>query len=292
MLTTPDVFFPSRVNRDDLTFTYTTVTQLAEVGSITFDVAVAEQPLFLKGDAVIDSLTQLPLAASAVVMGYNLPELNATTDTLVFDVATLARIWRRDITVWNHSAIADLNPALAAKLPNQPIALVYKQTPDIIGADITGAFVQSMSHDADFKSALSASGGSLESLIGANGHPIVNQSQAIGYLTGTPYTMGYFALRDANTAKVKFSAMRDASGSIVQASTATVQAAMTYYRAQVIAQKFVADISNGGNGSWPMSYLTAVALVFTNSTNSNKCVTLKDTLDHLSWTQVRDSLLH
>ncbi len=68
---------------------------------------------------------QLPLTASAIVMGYHLPELNATTDTLVFDVPTLARIWRGDITLWNDSAIAALNSelALASKLPSEKILL-------------------------------------------------------------------------------------------------------------------------------------------------------------------------
>lgn len=275
------------ITRDDLTFTYTPVTQVAvALADTAVDFAVAEKPIFKPvSDASGGQLAQLPMAASAVVVGYNLP--NATAGTLVLDIPTLARIWRRDITVWNHAAIVALNPALASTLTSDPIALVYKQAADQLEADVTAAFVQALSHDAAFKSAITAAGGTLYSMLGTSGHPISNQSQAISLLNSTSYTMGYFALRDANRIGIKYAAMNDANGTTVQASTTSVQAAMSYYRETVIAQQFVADISNGANGSWPLSFLASVVLVTQNRTDSNKCVMLKDIIDHLSWIQAR-----
>jgi phosphate transport system substrate-binding protein len=228
---------------------------------------------------------QLPLAASAIVMAYNLPELNATTDTLVFDLPTLARIWRGNITMWDDSAIAELNQGIAAKLPAEPIALLYKRAADELRADVTSALIKALSHDADFASAFEESGGTLYGLLDGGGiGGNVTERQAI--LLSTPYTLGYFRLKDATA--MSYSVMKNpVDNTTVAPSATTVQNALTWYRKSAFNNSFAIDISNGGNGSWPLSYLGAVVLLPLNASATTNCPQVKDLLDYISWTQVR-----
>lgn len=231
---------------------------------------------------------QLPLTASAIVMGYHLPELNATTDTLVFDLPTLARIWRGDITLWNDSAIAALNPAIALKLPGAPIELLYKRNADPLRADVTAAFTKALCHDAAFDAAFEAAGGSLYDLLGGSGYANNNITNRQARLVSTPYTLSYFRLVD--TMGISYSVMKDANGTTVAPSATTVQSALAWYRTTVFDNQFVADISNGGNGSWPLTYLAAVVIVPLNASIATNCPQVKDLLDYVSWTQVRRCL--
>jgi phosphate transport system substrate-binding protein len=232
---------------------------------------------------------QLPLTASAIVMGYHLPELNATTDTLVFDLPTLARIWRGDITLWNDSAIAALNPAIALKLPGEPIELLYKRNADPLRADVTTAFTKALCHDAAFAAAFEAAGGSLYDLLGGSGYANNNLTNRQARLASAPYTLSYFRLVD--TMGISYSVMKDANGTTVAPSATTVQSALAWYRTTVFDNQFVADISNGGNGSWPLTYLAAVVIVPLNASIATNCPQVKDLLDYVSWTQVRRSLI-
>jgi phosphate transport system substrate-binding protein len=67
-------------------------------------------------------LRQLPIAATAVAIIVNLPELNGKTIKLNGDI--LADIYQGSIKEWNHSQIATSNPGVA--LPNKPIVPIWR----------------------------------------------------------------------------------------------------------------------------------------------------------------------
>jgi ABC-type phosphate transport system substrate-binding protein len=229
---------------------------------------------------------QLPLTANAIIIAYNLPELSAG-DTLVFDISTLAKVWCGAITMWNDTAIQAINPSIASKLPGAAISLSYKRTTDVMDADVTSAFLKALSHDATFASALASSDGTFYGMLGGAGNSsdVVAARQA--YVNTTAHSMGYFTLKSASALKVA-SIQTFANSTAVAPSATTVQTAMSYFRAAVFSNTFVYDISSGRNGSYPLTFLSSVAIFYKNVTNSQNCPTLSDILDYMAWTQVND----
>ncbi|MDL2243635.1 substrate-binding domain-containing protein [Bacteroidales bacterium OttesenSCG-928-J19] len=73
--------------------------------------------LYCKEDPTKD-LTCLPIAVGAVVIAYNLPRI----DTLKLNASIISKIYRGEITDWNHSELVRLNPNLAhCSFPITPI---------------------------------------------------------------------------------------------------------------------------------------------------------------------------
>lgn len=278
--------------RDDLDVSFSTTANV----SVALTKYAAGSVDFVMTEAVIfntsrlsasygGAFVQLPLTANAIIIGYNLPELYAN-ETLVLDIATLGRMFAGLITVWNDSAIAALNPTLAARLPGNPIELVYKRTADALDADVTSAFVKALTHEPTFAAALAASDGTLYDILNGAGYSSDVVADRQSRVNGTAYTLGYFTLKSQSGVKV--AAMKDANGTTVAASATTVQTAMAYFRASVFSHVFVADISGGGNGSYPLAYLSSVAAFYKTVNTSRNCPKLRDILDYLAWTQVND----
>lgn len=82
----------------------------------------SDYPLSAK-DLQDNKLIQLPTLGGAIVLAVNLRELN---DELVLDGPTVAKIYLGQITKWNDPAIKALNPAIADKLPNIYIAVLFR----------------------------------------------------------------------------------------------------------------------------------------------------------------------
>jgi hypothetical protein len=107
-------------------------------------------------------------------MAYNISTLNSTDPHLVrilrkregcagwliphfrqvIDRATLALIWAGNITTWNHQAIRDLNPGIAAKLPSANILIGYDENSAYTTAEVVKRSLESFS--PVFRSALAA----------------------------------------------------------------------------------------------------------------------------------------
>jgi ABC-type phosphate transport system substrate-binding protein len=228
---------------------------------------------------------QLPLTANAVILAFNLPELYSN-DTLALNVATLARIWSGQITTWNHADIIALNPSLSTRLPSATIQLAYKRTSDALDADVTAAFIRALSHDSTFASALESAGGTLYGLLNGAGYSSDVVADRQTYVNTTAYALGYFSLKSQSG--LRLAVIKDANGTNVAASSATVQTAMSYFRSSVFSQSFVADISGGANGSYPLAYLSSVVLFYKTVNSSGNCPKTRDILDYVAWTQVND----
>ena len=85
----------------------------------------------------VPDLQMLPALATAVVPIYNLPGLESST--IVFSQATLAGIFKGDITQWDAPEIAADNPSVS--LPNEAIVVVVR----LDGSGTTGVFTEALS---------------------------------------------------------------------------------------------------------------------------------------------------
>ncbi|UWE07856.1 phosphate ABC transporter substrate-binding protein PstS [Actinacidiphila bryophytorum] len=125
----------------------------------------------------------LPLAATPVVLAYNLPGI----DTLTLDAPTLAKIFSGRITHWNDPAIRTLNPRLS--LPSLPVRAVHRGDATVL----TRAFTTYLHAAAPTQwpssagTSWSAAGG-----VGANGSTGVSS-----LVTSTPGAVGYLPFSDA-----------------------------------------------------------------------------------------------
>lgn len=78
----------------------------------------------------------VPVAVRPYAPVYNVPEVARALDALVLDAHLLAGIFLGRIVMWNHSELADANPALASLLPARPIVVVLAKGG--IGSDAGG----------------------------------------------------------------------------------------------------------------------------------------------------------
>jgi hypothetical protein len=74
------------------------------------------------------------------------------------DRETISRIWTGAIRMWNDSAIQALNPAVAAKLPAEPITLGYGPDHHLALIEVAKAALSSFS--GEFRTALANANGS------------------------------------------------------------------------------------------------------------------------------------
>lgn len=87
-------------------------------GRLPWDNPTAQEVPLLNANTDIVSF---PVAASALVPVYNVPEIG-TTIPLLLSRSALAKIFLGEINMWNDSILVALNPALT--LPNMPITVV------------------------------------------------------------------------------------------------------------------------------------------------------------------------
>ena len=71
-------------------------------------------------------LQMYPMLAGAVVVIYTLPDLTPEDPAIILDRQTLVDIYNGKVNKWNDTAIATLNPVLAAKLPDATITVVHR----------------------------------------------------------------------------------------------------------------------------------------------------------------------
>jgi len=93
----------------------------ADATSGLYDFTVTTSSMPDSGVSANPTLKSYPIGLVALAPYYNLPS-SAGTTPLTLTSETMCRMWRRDITHWNHSAIQATNPQLV--LPFVPIAIV------------------------------------------------------------------------------------------------------------------------------------------------------------------------
>ena len=227
----------------------------------------------LKPDEVTagKDLQMLPILAGAVVLTYNLPELDPTKDpALILDGKTLVGIYNAKITKWNDPAIAALNPGLASKLPAKQITVVHRSD----GSGTTEIFTNALSA---FDTAWTAGHGTTVQWPAdkaGNGIGGKGSQGVAAAVQNTPESIGYVEYAFATQNKLPFAQMVNAAGKTVKAGPDTVTSAMNDF-ANSFGPDLTAVIVNGkGDASWPIAGYTYTILHTTSMTDCTKAAKL------------------
>jgi phosphate transport system substrate-binding protein len=96
-------------------------TGISEATNGTIDIGASDAYLSPSENSASPDLKNIPLAISAQLLAYNVP---GVTSHLKLSGKVLSEIYQGQITQWNNSAIANLNPSV--KLPNIPIVTLHR----------------------------------------------------------------------------------------------------------------------------------------------------------------------
>ena len=154
----------------------------------------------------------IPTVAAPITISYNLPGVSGLT----FDAQTIAKIFQRDITTWDHPAIAALNPGVT--LPSTPIVVAHRSD----GSGTTENFTRYLVKAAP--SWRLKSGSTVEwpaDTQAGNGNAGV--AQIVKTQNGA---IGYVDLADARTQKLTYAKLRNRAGAAVEPTLAATTKAL------------------------------------------------------------------
>lgn len=207
------------------------------------------------GQSKSGPILQLPIVAGAVVISYNLPE----NPKLHLDGETIAEIFLGKIEKWNDAKIKALNPDL--KLPDADIVTVHR-------SDKSGT-------SYIFSDYLSAVNKDWQSKVGRDGapkwpgHGIGGKGNlgVSGQIKQLPGSIGYIELAFAVQNKLPYAAIKNQAGKFVEASPASVSAAL---KGVQIPDDFRFSVVNAtGDEAYPISGISWV-LVYQNQKDPEK----------------------
>lgn len=195
----------------------------SDITSKLVDVAGSDSPM---NDTAIAAaggdIIHLPVAAGAVTIAYNVPDLQGQP-ALKFDGDTIAKIFLGQITKWNDPQLAALNPGVT--LPAQDMAVVHRSD----GSGTTATFTDYLSKvSPDWKSQV-GSGTSVtwpcEKVQPACTAQPGNNGVG-GQISKIPYSIGYLGAEWANITKVQTGVIKNTAGNFEAPTSDTVGAAV------------------------------------------------------------------
>ncbi len=190
------------------------------------------------------NLRQMPLAAAAVAVIVNLPELGGKPIKLSGDI--LGDIFSGVITQWNHSQITAANPGL----PLTARAIVPVWRSDGSGQSYVFSTYIARGNTKWRRTTASTSNLSLNVGRGVRGGAAVIEA-----VKATPGAIGYDSLGAAQRAGLGLAELRNAADKYVAPSAASIGEALT--QAKWSTDSLSADLDgSAGAGSYPMSAVT------------------------------------
>jgi len=161
--------------------------------------------------AVSGNVVHIPTVLGAVVLTYNLPEVGETP--LVLDAATIADIFLGKITRWNDPRIAALNPTIT--LPAADLIVVHRSD----GSGTTYVFTDYLSKVSEEWRTRAGTNTAVNWPTGLGGKGNEGVTQQVKQLTGS---VGYVEMVYAISNGLKFAQVRNAAGTAVVPTLATV----------------------------------------------------------------------
>ena len=192
------------------------------------------------------NILNIPLAISAQQVNYNLPGLNSTH--LKLSGPVLAGIYTGQITKWNDSKIAALNPGVT--LPNHTIVPVVRSD----GSGDTFLFTTYMTKSAPsiwtagYSTTVNWPAVSAE--LSAEGNQGMEQA-----VKETPYSIAYIGisyLSQAISDGLGYAALENAAGNFVLPSSTTIQDAVKAAATNVPKDERVSLVFSPGANSYPI----------------------------------------
>ncbi|WP_353067639.1 phosphate ABC transporter substrate-binding protein PstS [Tunturibacter psychrotolerans] len=208
----------------------------------------------------------IPTVLGAVVPVYNLPGVNKD---LNFSSDVIADIYLGKISKWNDPRITKDNPGV--NLPDKSILPVYRSD----GSGTTFIFTDFLSKvSPDWATRV----GHSTSVKWPTGIGQKGNEGVAGMVRQSPYSFGYVELIYAETNKMSFGAVRNASGKFLKASTGGVTAAAAAASKSMPADYRVSITNAPGADSYPISSFTWL-LIPTHSTDPAKAKALAGFLE-------------
>jgi len=189
-------------------------------------------------------ILHFPTVLGAVVPTYNITGVSAT---LNFTPEALAGIYLGKITKWNDPAIANANKSV--KLPAEDIVVVHRAD----GSGTTYCWTDYLSKVSEEWKTKVNKGTSVNWPVGLGGK---GNEGVTGTVKNTPNTIGYVELIYAESNKIPYGTVQNASGTFVKATLAGVSAAAAS-AAKDMPDDFRVSITNApGKDSYPISTFT------------------------------------
>ena len=212
----------------------------------TVDFGASDAPMAAAKLAAND-LLQFPTVMGAVVPIVNLPHVQPNGLRLTGDV--LAQIFSGDITAWNDTAIAALNPGV--RLPHLPIASVHRAD----GSGTTFVFTSYLAAEsAKWKSSVGAS----TSVAWPGGAGAKGNDGVAGTVRNTRGGIGYVEYAYASQNNLTTVELKNPAGQFVAPTLAGFREAAAHAD-WAGAQNFaVSLIDQAGAGAWPIVSATFV----------------------------------
>jgi phosphate transport system substrate-binding protein len=227
---------------------------------------VPMSPLDIAG-AKGGQVLQVPVALGGEAISYNLP---GVATGLKLTPKVLADIFLGTVKNWNDAEIKDLNPGV--KLPSHPIQTVYRSD----GSGTTYIFTNYLSTVSPAWAAGPGTGKSVSWPVGVGQKG--NEGVA-GFISTTPYTVGYVELAYAIQNKFTYAKILNAAGQYVSPSLTSV-AADAAQKPDITSVDF-SIVNEPGATSYPISGYSW-ALIYQLQKNATTGKTLVDILDWLT----------
>jgi phosphate transport system substrate-binding protein len=160
-------------------------------------------------------LRQAPLAATAVAIMVNLPELAGKPIKLNGD--TLADIYQGTITQWNHAQIAAANPGVT--LPNLPIVPVWR-------ADGSGQSYEFSTYLARYNAKWRRSIASTYNINLSTGKSVRGGQALVDMVKATRGAIGYDGIGAAQKSGLLIAELKNADGKSVAPNAASISASV------------------------------------------------------------------
>jgi phosphate transport system substrate-binding protein len=181
----------------------------------TVDFGASDGPMTDQQIAAINgNVIHIPTVIGAVVVTYNLPGLAGTK--LKLDSKAIADIYMGRLTKWNDQRLAQLNPGV--NLPNQDIIVVHRSD----GSGTTYVFVDYLSKVSPEWRKQVGTATSVNWPVGLGGKGNEGVTQQVKQTDGA---LGYVELIYAISNKLPYAAVKNASGSYVDANLQSATAA-------------------------------------------------------------------
>ena len=188
-------------------------------------------------------ILHVPTVLGANVPAYNIPGVMAE---LKFTPEALAGIFLGKIATWNDPAIAAANPGV--NLPNQPIVVIHRSD----GSGTTYIWTDYLSKVSPEWQSQVGKGTSVKWPVGLGGKGNEGVAGMIRQMQGS---IGYIELIYAIENKISYGVIKNAAGSFVKASLASVTAAAASVKS--MPADFRVSITNApGKDAYPVSSFT------------------------------------
>ena len=242
---------------------------ISQLTNKTVDFGASDAPMNGKQDSAVSApVVHIPVTAGAVVLSYNLPEVQGA---IQLTPSVLADMFLGNITVWNDSKISAINKGV--KLPSTPITIVHRSD----GSGTTNIFTTYLSKVSDPWNTKVGKGSAVNwpAGLGSKG----NEGVA-GLIKQTPGAVGYIELAYAIQNSMPYASVQNKSGKFITPSTTSTMAAAN---TKMPADSKVSLTNTDAADGYPISGFSWVLVYREQNYNSRSKAKAANLVKLLSW---------